>query len=77
MDCPTIKFIKEHPGLNETQLQVLIGHKYKGVEDASFLYDDDAYFTFNHAEKSNIAAVQTKEELDDPDSKKMLENLEQ
>lgn len=77
MDCYTIKFNKDYPGLNETQLQVLVGHKYQEMQDNSFMYDDDAYFTFNHPEKSNIASVQTKEELEDPDNSKMLASLEE
>ena len=77
MDCYTIKFNKDSPGLNETQLQVLVGHKYQDMQDNSFMYDDDAYFTFNHPEHSNIASVQTKEELDDPDNSKMLASLEE
>lgn len=40
------------------------------------MYDDDAFFTFNHPEFSNKAAVQNREELDDPDNTKMLESLE-
>lgn len=72
MDCYSIKFIKDHPKLNSTQLQVLVGHKFKDMQDNSFMYDDDAFFTFNHPEQSNIASVQTMEEMDDPDHKKML-----
>lgn len=66
MDCFSMKLNKDVDGFNETQLQVLVGHR--DLVDDFFLYDDDAYFTFNHHELSNKAAVQTKEELNDPDN---------
>ena len=58
MDCFTLKFDKEVEGLNQTQLQVLVGHRYlEFQEENSFVYDDDAFFTFNHPENSQVAAV--------------------
>ena len=69
MDCFTLKFDKDAEGLNSTQLQVLVGHRYNDFTDDTFVYDDDAFFTFNHHENANLAAVQTKEELGDPDNK--------
>ena len=54
---------------------MLIGHR--DIETDMLLYDDDAYFTFNHGEISNMAAVQTYAEIEDPDNLKMLADLEE
>ena len=42
----------------------------------TFLYDDDSFFTFNHHEMSNLAAVQTLDEMYDPERLSMWEELE-
>lgn len=75
MDCFTVKLNKDAAGLNETQLQVVMGHR--DLTEDFFLYDDDAYFTFNHPEVSNMAAVETKEQLDDPGHLKRLASLDE
>jgi len=67
LDCYSLKIIKNFPGSNDTQVQVLIGHKFADSESDTFLYDDDQYFTFNHESDSSIAAVQSKDDMDDPD----------
>lgn len=77
MDCFTLKFDKDAEGLNQTQLQVLVGHRYAEFTESAetFVYDDDAFFTFNHPENTAVAAVQTKEELNDPDNKQIMQRL--
>lgn len=59
MDCFTLKFDKDAEGLNQTQLQVLVGHRYAEFTESAetFVYDDDAFFTFNHPENTAVAAV--------------------
>ena len=75
MDCFSEKFKKNVAGLNATQLQFLIGHQ--DLTENYFIYDNDAFFTFNHPETSNIAALQTKEQIDDPDHVKRLASLDE
>ena len=50
-DCHSMKLKSYVAGLNETQLQLFTGYWNK-TED-KFFYDNDAYLTFNHPERSN------------------------
>ena len=39
------------------------------------MYDDDTFFTFNHPEQSNLALVQSIEQMNDPDGSNMVSEL--
>ena len=63
---------------NSSQVQLLNGLRFKSsIEKYSGMYyDDSLYFTFSNPSNSAQAAIQTYEDILDPDHTKMLRKIQ-
>lgn len=86
LHCQSLK-LRPAEGGNPAQLHALFGQKFHESDvdfqtgevhtEQGIYYDDDTFFTFNHPSDNTVAAVQTKEELEDPGHAKWKKELDQ